>query len=477
VSRLLRALRAAPALAVAWIGAGCALGPDYERPGLPSGTFRDRPDESTSLADLPWFEVFRDAVLQGLIEQALESNGDLLAASARVEQARGLAAVERGGLFPQIGAKADTARGDDTEFDTRSSGRDTERNLAVVASTWEIDVWGRLRRASEAARAELRASEALRRGVVLSLVSSIAQAYFELRELDLELEIAHRAVRSFEETLQIFDRQFQRGVASKLDPLRAEAALAQAAALIPDVERRIAAKENQLSVLTGQAPGELPRGSALTEQAMPPQIPAGVPSLLLARRPDLLQSEQTAIAANARVGAALAGFFPRFSLTSALGSTSDDLDSVLSNGSSILVNIAGVAGPVFTFGRTWYTWRASQAATEAARHEYAQLLLVAMREVSDALVAREKLAGVRVEQERAVRALDESLQMARRRYTGGLATYLEVLDAQQQLLPAQNALAQTRRDELLAVVSVYRALGGGWSETPLDPEVPRALRP
>jgi multidrug efflux system outer membrane protein len=468
----------AVALAAALALGGCALGPDYERPDLPTPpSFRDQVAQESSIADLPWFEVFKDEVLQSLVRDALTSNRNLLAATARVEQARRLAAVQRGELFPELGGIANAARGDDTTLGGQSTGDDIERNLAVLAASWELDVWGRIRRASEASRAEMLASEALRRGVVLSLVSSVAQAYFELRELDLELEIAQRTVKSFEETLRLFSRQFQGGVVSNLDPLRAEAALARAAASVPDLERRIAAKENELSVLLGRAPGALPRGSALTEQAMPPEIPAGVPSLLLNRRPDLLQAEQRLVAANARVGEALASFFPSISLTSVYGSSSDDLSDLLSSGTRIWTRVMSVAGPLFTFGRTWYFWRASQAATEAAGHDYEQTVLVALREVSDALVAREKLVRVRVEQERAVRALDQSLATARKRYVGGLSTYIEVLDAQQELFPAENALAQTRRDELLVVVAVYRALGGGWSEARPEPEVPSALRP
>jgi multidrug efflux system outer membrane protein len=475
--------RAAPravavAVAVALALGGCALGPDYERPALPTPpSFRDQVEEPASIADLPWFEVFKDETLQSLVREALTRSRNLLAATARVQQARGLAAVQRGELFPELGGVASASGGDDTTFGGRSTGDDIERNIAVLAASWELDVWGQLRRASEASRAEMLAIEAVRRGVVLSLVSGVAQAYFELRELDLELEIAQRTLKSFEETLRIFDRQFQSGVSSRLDPLRAEAALAQAAAAIPDLERRITAKENELSVLVGRPPGPLERGSALTEQALPPEIPAGVPSVLLSRRPDLLQAEQTLVAANARLGEALASFFPKIGLTSVYGSTSDDLSDLLSSGTRILTRIMNAAGPLFSFGRTWYFWRASQAATEAAAHEYEQTVLVALREVSDALVAREKLVGVRVEQERAVRVLDESLTTARKRYLGGLSTYLEVLDAQQDLFPAENALAQTRRDELFALVAVYRALGGGWSEAGPSPEVPSALRP
>jgi multidrug efflux system outer membrane protein len=321
------------------------------------------------------------------------------------------------------------------------------------------------------------ATEAFRRGVVLSLVSGVAQAYFELRELDLELEIARRTVENFGETLRIFDRQFQGGVTSRLDPLRAEAALAQAAAAVPDLERRIVAKENELSVLVGRTPGALPRGAALTEQVSPPVIPAGVPSQLLTRRPDLLEAEQNLVAANARIGEAMANFFPRIGLTTLYGSASGELSALLSSGTGIWSLVATAAGPIFTFGRTWYFWKASQANTEAVRHAYEQAVLVSLQEVSDSLVGREKLALVRQEQERAVHALSESLKVARTRYVGGLSTYIEVLDAQQQLFPAENDLARTRRDELLFLVALYRALGGGWHEAPPAPSVPLPLAP
>ncbi len=472
------ALRGA-ALCLALILPGCAIGPNYRRPELPEPpTFRDRPEEQASIADLPWFEVFQDAVLQELVRESLANNRDLQAAVARVEQARGLAAVQRGELFPRIGYEGDVARGKDTNFGSPVPGRGTQSDyLAFLDMAWEIDVWGRIRRASEAARAQMLATEAFRRGVVLSLVSGVAQNYFELRELDLELEIAERTVENFGETLRIFDRQFQGGVASRLDPLRAEAALAQAAAAIPDLERRIVAKENELSVRVGRAPGPLARGAALTELVAPPAIPAGVPSQLLTRRPDLLEAEQNLVAANARIGEALAGFFPRIGLTTLYGSASGELSALLSSGTGIWAAIATATGPIFTFGRTWYFWKASQANTEAARHAYEQAVLVSLQEVSDALVAREKLALVLREQERAVYALSESLRVARTRYVGGLSTYIEVLDAQQQLFPAENAVAQTRRDELLSLVALYRALGGGWNEAPPAPSVPLPLAP
>jgi outer membrane protein, multidrug efflux system len=458
---------------------GCALGPNYRRPELPlTPSFRDQPEQQASIADLPWWEVFDDAALQELVRESLANNRDLMVATARVEQARYIAGVTRSELFPSLGYDAAVSRGEDAFFGSPATDRGTQTDyLAVLNSFWEVDVWGRIRRASEAARAEMLATDAFRRGVVLSLVSGVAQAYFELRELDLELEIALRTVENFGETYRIFDRQFQGGVASRLDPLRAEAALAQAAAAIPDLERLIVAKENQLSVLVGRPPAEIPRGAALTDQSEPPEIPVGVPSVLLERRPDLLEAEQLLVASNAREGQAIANFFPVIGLTALYGSVSGDLASLLARGTGIWSLTADAAGPIFTFGRTWYFWRSTQADTDAARAAYEQRVLVALQEVSDALVAREKLAQVRVEQERAVEALTESLRVARTRYLGGLSTYLEVLDAQEQLFPAENALAQTRRDELIALVSLYRALGGGWQQETEPPKVPQPIAP
>jgi multidrug efflux system outer membrane protein len=459
---------------------GCALGPGYERPALPTtDTFRGQAvSESTSLADLPWWEVFQDPALGDLVREALERNLDLRAAAARVEQARYLAAIARSELFPQLGYEADATTGDDTFLGAPSPGAgNDDAFLAAVNFAWEIDVWGRIRRSSEAARAQLFATEAFRRGVVLSLVAGVAQAYFELRELDLELEIANATVTTFQETYDIFDRQFRGGVASKLDPLRAEAALAQAAASIPDLERRIVAKENEIAVLTGRPPGEVARGAALVEQWLPPEVPAGVPAELLARRPDLAEAEQILVAQNALVGVALAEFFPRIGLTGLAGSVSTELSSLLESGTG-LWSLAGIAaGPIFTFGRNLYRYEGQQAVVEEAAARYEQSVLVALKEVSDALVARDKLEIVRAEQERAVVALREGLRIARIRYLGGLASYLEVLDAQQQLFPAENDLARTRRDQLLVLVGLYRALGGGWAAQPPQPSVPSPLAP
>jgi multidrug efflux system outer membrane protein len=417
--------------------------------------------------------VFRDETLGELVREALVGNYNLQIAAARVEQSRYLAGVARAPLFPQLGVEADGARGKNTFIATPSpgaSGGDTDWSyLAAAELAWEIDVWGRIRRASEAARADLLADEAFRRGVVLSLVTGVAQAWFELRELALELEIARQSVESFQETRQLFERQYRGGVTSKLDVLSAEAALAQALADVPRLEQAIVEKENELSVLLGREPGAIPGGAVLDAQWNPPEVPAGVPAELLQRRPDLIEAEHRLVAANARVGEAFTGFFPRVDLTALAGSVSPEL-AAWGLGARLL-------GPLFTFGRTTYTWRASQAADDQASLAYRGAVLQALREVSDALVARDKLAIVRAEQERAVAALRESVGMARARYLGGLSTYLEVLTAQQQLYPAEYQLARTKRDQLLAVVRLYRALGGGWNEMVELPEPPSPLAP
>jgi outer membrane protein, multidrug efflux system len=459
---------------------GCAIGPDYRRPELPTpNAFRDQSEGSASFADLPWWEVFRDDALVALIHESLANNRDLAIAAANVEQARYLAAVPRSTFFPQLGYEADATRGKDTVLGSAGSvERGTENDFIAAANlAWEIDVWSRIRRASEAARAELFASEAFRRAVVLSLVSGVAQAWFELLELDRELAIAQESVASYQQTRDLFQRQFAGGVTSKLDVLRAEAALAQAGATAADLERQIVAKENQLSVLIGRPAGEIARGGALAAQSTPPEVPAGVPSQLLERRPDLIEAEQTLVAANAREGQALADYFPRIGLTALAGSVSTELDDLLSSGTGFWSIGASAAGRLFTFGQTTYTWKATQAASDASRAAYQGAVLEALREVSDELTAREKLVTVRAEQERTVTALRESVEMSQKRYVGGLSTYFEVLDAQQELYPAAFELARTERDQLLAVVRLYRALGGGWNTYEETPRVPLPIVP
>jgi multidrug efflux system outer membrane protein len=457
----------------------CALGPDYERPELPvTPAFRDTAEQTASIADSPWFDVFTDPVLRQLVDEALANNRDLSIAIARVQQARDTAAIARSPLFPQIGYDGVASRGRQATLGLPAGGAPTANAFLAVANlSWELDIWGRIRRNAEAGRAEMLASDAFRRGVVLSLVSQVAQSYFELRELDLELQIVNDSVKSFRETYDLFNRRYRGGVASKLDPLRAQAALAQVAALVPQTEQAIVAKENEISVLLGRSAQPTPRGEALEATALPPEIPAGVPAQLLERRPDLIEAEQNLVAANALIGANFANYFPRLGLTALGGALSQEASDLLKSGAGVWSIAGQTAGPIFTAGQTTYQWHAAQANAEAATASYQGAVLNALAEVSDALTARQKLAAERAERESSVAALAESLSIARTRYSGGLATYLEVLDAQQQLYPEQLDLARTRRDELLAVVAIYRTLGGGWSQADPEPTVPTALEP
>ena len=473
--------QAASAAAIVFVIAACAVGPDYERPQLPvTPAFRGAPEESSSIADSAWFDVFLDPVLRQLIEEALANNRDLQVAVSRVEQARYTAATARAPLFPQVAYGGGASRGKQTVLGlTQVEVGSPVANTFLLAAnaSWEIDVWGRIRRSAESARAELFAQDAVRRGVVLSLVSDVAARYLELRELDLELQIVTDATASFQGTYDLFNRRYEGGAASKLDPLRAHAALEDVAALVPDTERKIVEKENLISVLVGRPAQSVPRGAALDAQTVPPQIPAGLPSQLLERRPDLIESEQSLVSSNAQIGAAFANFFPRIGLTALGGTLSSDASDLMEGKSSMWSYAAAAAGPLFTAGQTTYQWRGAQANTDALRASYQGAVLNALREVSNALADREKFALRRAHLEREVKDLEESLATALARYNSGRASYLEVLNAQQQLYPAQLALAQSRLQELVAVVDLYRALGGGWSQDQVEPTVPTNLRP
>jgi len=467
---------------VAWaVVCGCAVGPNYHRPEVAQPqTFRDAAAEQASIADLPWWEVFKDETLQALIRESLDKNLDLQAAIHTVERSRDVAAVQQGNLLPDVGYLGLASRGKGTSLgnvntDTPELTRNTA--LGMVNASWELDLWGRIRRATEESRAQMLASDAARRGVVLSLVTGVAQAYLELRELDLELEITHRNVDAFQGTYDLFTRQFRGGVASKLDSLRAQAALEQATSIIPQVQQRIREKENQLAVLLGREPGPIARGSQLLDVSVPPEIPAGVPSLLLERRPDLIEAEQNVVATNADIGVSIAEFFPRFGLTALYGSQSSEFSQFLHSGTDVWSIAAAASGPLFTFGRTWYRWEGAEEAHHASVAQYQQSVLTALADVSNVLSARGNVTAQRESLEREVAALRESFDLAQKRYLGGLSTYVEVLDAQQALLPAELALAQAQRDERLVIVDLYRALGGGWSQNGEAPTIPSPLRP
>jgi multidrug efflux system outer membrane protein len=445
---------------------GCAVGPNYQRPAIETPpAYRFAPIEATnSFADLPWWQVFQDSVLQDLVRTALTNNYDLKQAVARVEQARQQAVVARAPLFPQIGYGGGIGRGRNALLNTPSPMDGATKSSAAINLNlaWEIDFWGRIRRLSEAARAQYLATEEARRGVTITLVSDVATAYFQILDLDQELAIQRAATNAYTGTLRIFSERLTNGVASKLETDRAAAALANAAAVIPQLELQRAATENQISVLLGRNPGPVACNSLTNQAQVAPEIPPGLPSQLLQRRPDVLATEQSLIAANASIGANLANFFPQIGLTTFMGKVSPEL-SAFTAGSANMWNVGGtLAGPLFQGGQLRAQYRAAKAKFDETRAAYQQNVLTALQEVSDALISKQKLAEIRVYDEQAVVALTSSVALATERYLNGKSSYYEVLQAQQELYPAQRAQVQTQVSELVSVVQLYKALGGGW---------------
>src|SRR5215469_14316871 len=442
------------------------VGPDYKAPDpAPVAEFRSQigPSENASLADLPWWGVFEDPQLQQLIAEALAHNYDLQLAVARVEQARSEVWIAASPFYPQAGYQVFGGR-EKTFTPLENSGGNLTFNAFgwFLNATWELDVWGRIRRSTEAARANLFAQEDVRRGVMLTLVSDLATGYFRLIELDRELAIAHESAKTYKETLDLFTQRFQFGRDSKLPVERAQAAYDSSIANIAALQRAIIQQENAISILLGAYPGEIERGVDLTNQVMP-NAPVGLTTDLLQRRPDIMQAEQTMIGANAEIGVAVANFFPRVGLSALYGGQSPNIGDVVNENFSIWNIAAGVAGPIFQGGRILETYHAQQAFWDGTIAQYKQTILVAFREVSDALIAQQTLIAQRTAQEHQVAALREAVELALLRYNVGRASYFEVLEAEQLLFPAQDALAQTQRDQLLAVVNLYKALGGGWN--------------
>ena len=441
------------------------VGPDYKRPGINTvEEFRSQlgPAEARSLADLPWWEVFNDKTLQALIVEALNHNYDLQLAVARVEQARALVWVAASPLYPQVGYQALAGR-EKTFVPLKENGNITFDTFAgLLQASWEIDVWGRIRRSTEAARANLFAQEDIRRGVMLTLVSEVATEYFQLLELDLELTIAEESSKTFGQTLDLFTQRYKFGQDSKLPVTRAQANLDSSLANIATLSRSITQQENALSVLLGSYPRAIERRTLLTAQTYP-KTPVGLTTELLERRPDILAAEQNMIGANAEIGVAVANFFPRIGLSTLFGQQSPHIEDIFDSSFNIWRIAGGLAGPIFTGGQLLESYYAQQAFWDGTIAQYKQTVLVAFREVSDALIAQEKLVDQRAALEHQVESLRESVELSLLRYNVGLASYFEVLEAEQQLFPAEDALAQTQRDQLLAVVNLYRALGGGWN--------------
>jgi multidrug efflux system outer membrane protein len=461
--------RTAFAAIVGLLLSGCTVGPDYLRPKIlipDTHRFSLEPTKAESLADLPWWELFRDPVLQELTREALNNNYDLRIAAARVEEARAQIGIARSFLYPQINLSANGNVQQVSRFSeppqTLTSDR-TFRNLVLgFGLAWELDVFGRIRREAEAATGIFLATEQAQRGVYITLVADVAQSYFTLRELDLELEISRRTVKVNDETVEYYRNRLTGGVSNRLELDTAVSNRSRTAATIPDLERQIAIQENQINLLLGRNPGPIPRGTVLTEQYYPPSVPAGLPSALLERRPDVKGAEDLLVAANANIGAAKALFFPEFSLTSTLGSATRDLSNLADRRAALWSVAGGVLQPVFQGWRIFYNYEASKFRFEQAVAQYQGAAQNGFREVADALVTIEKLQGVRVELETSVQALTNSARLARLRYDTGFANYLEILIADQQLFDQEQLLARTRGAQLIGVVQLYRALGGGW---------------
>jgi multidrug efflux system outer membrane protein len=416
---------------------------------------------------MAWWDLFQDETLKTLVKSSLANNYDLAAAVARVEQARDLAAQANSEYFPYLNYLSVISYGHNQFINSPGSNLPGAQGffLGIARATWEADVWGRIRRTNEAARAQYLASEEARRAVMLTLASDVSQAYFELLGLRYQLDIAKETTQSYTTTLTLFSKRQHGGIGNGLQTSSAAADLASAAASIPELDRLVALKENQISVLTGQNPGAIETKTKLIEEVIPPDVPAGLPSALLERRPDVLSAAQTVRFANAQIGVAQSVFFPAIGLTTFFGKLSTPL-SELSSGSTNAWSLASaVTGPIFHAGGLQAQKRQAIANWEEARARYFQTALSAFRDVSDALVSRENYDKIRVEQIQAVQENQEAVRLARMRYMEGLSSYIEVLDALQRLYPAQLSLAQTEVNRRLVVVQLYKALGGGWNLT------------
>lgn len=448
---------------------GCLMGPNYKRPDVKApATFRapSATDQPASLADLPWWQLFNDDTLTEMIKTALNNNYDLAAAVARVEQARQVGAQARSQYFPMLAYTTYTSYGHNQFIYSPLVIPNGAQGslLAIARASWEADLWGRIRRTNEAAAAQYLASEEARRGVMLTLAGDVSQAYFELLGLRQQLAIATDAKQSFTSTLDLVTRRQKEGIGNELQVSRATTDLANTSGTIPELERQIALKENELSVLMGKNPGPVETKAGFSGQ-VPLDIPAGLPSALLERRPDVIAAEQAMRSANAQIGIAQAAYFPTIGLTTFFGKLSTPLENLSSNRTNAWSLAASVAGPIFTAGAITAQKHQAMAAWEQTRAQYLQTTLGAFRDVSDALISREKVDAIHAEQARALQANEDAVRLMTLRQSNGRASGLDVLEAKQRLFLAQQSLNQTEIGRRLVVVQLYKALGGGWNLT------------
>jgi len=445
---------------------GCVAGPDYKRPAVPTpSAYRGASSEGTpsvaTFGDEKWWDAFQDDALRDLIRSALQQNYDVRIAAARILEARAQLGIARADQLPSVNAAASVLN----ERSPEVAGRpaiETSPAQITGAFAWELDFWGKFRRATESARAGLLAEEWAQRQVVSSLVSDVAIAYFQLREQDLELEISRRTLASRQDSLRLTQLLADRGATSMLDVRQAEQLVFGAGASIPDLEQRIAQQENFISVLVGRNPESVVRGRPLVDQPHPPDVPAGLPSSLLERRPDILQAEQQLVSANAQIGVAKADYFPQISLTAVGGTQSSALTRLFAGPAGLWTFGVTALQPVFEGGRIRNRVRFAEARTQEVTLVYQQTVQQAFREVADALVGYQKSQEVRSQQQQLTNAAEDATRLSNMRYRGGAASYLEVLDSETRSFQAQLALAQAQLRELQSLVDIYRALGGGW---------------
>ena len=443
---------------------GCMVGPDYVRPPVDApAAWRLNEPEVRDLANTAWWEQFGDPVLNDLVVTALRENKDLLIATARIDEFAGNYGFVRSGLFPQVGAGYEAKRQRDISAVVVGAGAGDTYNSysAVLNASWEIDIWGRIRRQTEAANAQLLASEEGRRGVILSLVGSVAGAYINLRNLDRQLEIAKATAKSRGESYELFKLRFEGGVISLLELSQNKSQYEEALASIPPLEKAIAQQENGLSLLLGRNPGPIPRGKDIDQLTLP-EIPAGLPSELLERRPDIRRTEQNLIAANALIGAARAQYFPTISLTGLFGYASPSFSSLFNSQNKVWQYGAPITMPIFTAGAIAGQVQSAEAVQQQALFAYQKAIQEAFREVDDSLINQNRTREQLLAQKRQVEALQQYASTARLRYDNGYTSFIEVLDAERSLFNVQLQYTQTHQVQLQAMISLYLAMGGGW---------------
>jgi outer membrane protein, multidrug efflux system len=449
---------------------GCLVGPNYKKPVVPApSVYRGASPEQAlnpdvaSFGDVKWWDAFQDDVLRDLIRTALQQNYDVRIAAARIVEARALLGVARADQLPEVNAAASLADERTAQFAGRPALETTQMQIGASLA-WELDFWGKFRRATESARASLLSEEWAQRLVVSSLVSDVASAYFELREQDLELEISRRTLNSRRDSLRLTQLLADSGATSLLDVRQAEQLVFGAAASISALELRIEQQENFISVLLGNNPESIARGRPLLDQPHPPEVPPGLPSSLLEHRPDILQAEQQLVAANAQIGVTKAAYFPQISLTGDGGFQSSALARLFSGPAGFWTIGASALQPVFEGGRIRNRVRFAQARAEEATFVYQRTVQQAFREVSDSLVGYRKSQEIRAQQQLLTNAAEDATRLSNMRYQGGAASYLEVLDSETRFFAAQLALAQAELREVETLVQIYRSLGGGWQQ-------------